>query len=332
MRRLCLFTALFIILAGLYWLLEGPEKNNASREPDTVLKGFSSANAGRITLTAPPADVTVLQRIDAGWQVSTAGQDTVYAADSSAVQKLLSNLAALKTGTVVSRNSKRHALYEVSPETGLLIEVADNAKRPLASLLIGKNGPNIFSTYVRAADSDAVYLVDGILKDKVSKTLNEWRDKNIFALEPGAIHAYTVAGDTRLNLQKSSGEWQAGDVEVSAEAVGRLLESFATLGAVDFAEGPLEEFGLDKPLRIITAEIDNETQATLLFGSAANAFQQYAKTADSDTIYIIEKHLLSMLCPALEELKAPEEEPSAEPIDTQPAAAQEENIDNKVKF
>ena len=310
MRRLCLFTALFIILAGLYWLLEGPEKNNASREPGAVLIGFSSANVERITLTTPSADVIVLQRIDAGWQVS-AGQDNAYAADSSAVQKLLTTLAALNTGSVVSRNSKRHALYEVSPETGLLIEMADSAQRPIAKLLIGKSGPNIFSTYVRAADSDAVYLVDGILKDKVSKTLSEWRDKSLFELEPGALHSYTVSGDMRLSLQKKSGTWQAGDVAVSAKAVGQLLQSFASLNSVDFSEGPLEEFGLTEPARVITAGLENGERTSLLFGSDTNAFQQYAKTADSDTIYIVEKHILGMLCPTLEELIAPEAEESA---------------------
>ena len=82
MRRLSLFALIFIVLASLYWLLEGQGK----RSPKTVhlLTSFEPAHVERINITSPGTGAIVLQRTDGAWQVST-GQAASYAADSSAV-------------------------------------------------------------------------------------------------------------------------------------------------------------------------------------------------------------------------------------------------------
>jgi hypothetical protein len=188
--------------------------------------------------------------------------------------------------------------------------------------MIGKSGPNIFSTYVRTADSDTVYLVDGILQAPASRTLNEWRDTTVFKIDPALVRAYRVSGSCSLSLRKSADGWQSGSGQTAEEeSAARLIRSFTSLRAADFAQGPLEEFGLAGPSRAITAECADGTRATLLLGNDANAFQQYAKTADADTVYIIEKHLLESLCPTIEQLNAPA--PDASP-DAAPAAGPSE--------
>ena len=113
--------------------------------------------------------------------------------------------------------------------------------------------------------------------------------------------------------------WLTGpeNTPVDTGAVTKLMPRFASLNAVDFAEGTLEEFALNEPSRTITAELGDGTQATLLLGADANAFQQYAKRADADTICIIEKYLVNMLCPTIEELNTPETA-EALPAETQP--------------
>ncbi len=321
MRRLSLFALIFIVMAGLYWLLEGSDSKHAVREPDHLLRGFEPANVERINITGSSTDAIALQRTDNVWQVATS-KGTTHAADNSAVQSLLESLIKLKAGSMVSRKPDRHALYEVSPETGLHIKALNHKKQTLADLLIGKSGPNIFSTYVRVADSDKVYLVDSILQNKVSKSLNEWRDKTIFAFDPELAITYTVTGDPSLTLKKTDGEWrlESENAPANTTAIEQTVRTLATLSAVDFAEGPLEEFDLAAPARTVTAEFEDGTHATLLLGRDANAFQQYAKTTDAETIYIVEKHILGMLCPTIEDLKAPEPEEGA-PTESQPATS-----------
>ena len=320
MRRLSLFAIIFIVMAALYWFLEGPKIKDANREPNNLLSGLKSANVERINISSANSDAIVLKRTDNEWQV-TADLKTFYTADIPAVEALLESLAQLTTASMVSRNSDRHALYEVSPETGIQIEVLGGGGT-LANVLIGKSGPNIFSTYVRIAEKDEVYLVDGILQNAMSKTLNEWRDKTVFAFNPDRVTTYTVTGDQNLALNKIDGKWLIGPENTSTNTtvVEQAVRTLATLNAVDFAEGTLGESGFDEPLRTITTEFDDGSQATLLIGNDANAFQQHAKTAASETIYIVEKHILGMLCPTIEDLKTPEpeEKTPAEPAELQP--------------
>ena len=320
MRRLSLFALIFIVLAGLYWLLEGRE-GKVSREPDHLLFGFEPANVQYINITPPGTETIVLQRNDEAWLVSRDGVS--YAADSPAVQALLDNLAALKTNSMASRNPDRHARYEVSLETGLRVETLDRDKRALAALLIGKSGPNIFSTYVRNDDSDKVYLVDGILQNAASKSVNEWRDKTIFSFKPEQVTAYTVIGTSSLALNKTKGEWLIGSEQAPANTavVEQAVRTLATLNAADFAEGSLEKFGLAAPAQTVTATFDDGTEAVLLLGKDVNAFQQYAKKADDQTIYIVEKHILGMLCPTMEELNAPVPDAAKEETPAAPAEA-----------
>ena len=97
------------------------------------------------------------------------------------------------------------------------------------------------------------------------------------------------------------------------------MRTLATLSAADFAEGSLETFGLAAPAQTVTAAFDDGKEAALLLGKDVNAFQQYAKKADDETIYIVEKHILGMLCPTIEELKMPATDAAKEETPAAPA-------------
>ena len=119
MRRLLLFALVFIVMGTLYWILEGPKDKNL--EPDYLLADFKPAKVQRLNITTSGSPEIVLQRADNGWQIS-ADDTTFYAADNSAIGALFDSLANLTTGSMVSHNPERHALYEVSPETGVQVE------------------------------------------------------------------------------------------------------------------------------------------------------------------------------------------------------------------
>jgi len=320
MRRLGLFALVFIVLAALYWLLEAPGSKPGARQDAPLLAAFTPGDIARIAITCPRNGAVELTRTETGWQVTVPGTESSYAADAASVQKLLDQIATLTAGTKVSRNPGRHALYEVSADTGLRVQAFDGNGTSAAAVLIGKSGPNIFSTYVRAADNDNVYLVDGILQGAASKTLNEWRDKSLFSFDPQNVQTYNVTGDCTLALSKNEDDWFAGpdNTPVDTDAVAKLMQSFAAISAADFADGALEDFGFARPSRIITVELEDETRVSLLSGSDANAFQQHAKRSGADTVYIIEKYQLDGLCPTIEELTTPEPDQEEPPdkIDT----------------
>ncbi len=177
-----------------------------------------------------------------------------------------------------------------------------------AHVLLGKNGPDIFSTYVRAKDAGTVYLVPGILKNMADRELKDWRDKTIWKLNEDRIGRYTVAGDKNLQLRKdAAGAWQAvcdgRTFAVEKNAAMQAVQSFAALKAVDFMDGKPKEARLDKPLRTITAVFDDGTREVLFVGADKNAFQQFVKPGSQQQVFIVEKSAIESLSPSCKDLK-----------------------------
>jgi hypothetical protein len=232
---------------------------------------------------------------------------TTYLADAAAVDKLLEIVTGLKAETIVSKNPKNFDQYEVTDQKGLDVRLADSDNRSLASLYVGKSGPDIFSTYVRVKDSDKVVLVGSILKTAFEKELKDWRDKTIFKLNKDDIIEYKVDGDMKLHLKKDEKQsWQVlapESFEAKKDAADDIMRKLAGLKAVDFAEGPLKEFQLDRPARTITASLKDGATATLLVGKEKNTFQHFVKPQDKEAIFVLENYNLESLCPALDKLK-----------------------------
>jgi len=153
-----------------------------------------------------------------------------------------------------------------------------------------------------------VYLVPGILKNMADRELKDWRDKTIWRLNGDRIAELAVAGDRNLQLKKdAAGAWQAvcDGKAFAAEksAAAKAIQSLATLRAADFIDGSPKEAGLDKPLRTITAVLDNGTREVLLVGADKNAFQQYVKPGSQQQVFIVEKSEIESFPPSCEGLK-----------------------------
>jgi hypothetical protein len=195
----------------------------------------------------------------------------------------------------------------VDAANGVDVQIDDAAQKSLAHFVVGKSGPDLFSTYLRQADGQEVVLCGGMLKMAFDRELKEWRDKTVFSLNQQEITDYQVKGDLQYHLQKTAGgSWEVIAPEKFSpkkEVAEDCLKTIAALKAADFAEGRLQDFQLDKPVREITVTLKGGAARTLLVGKDKNAFQRFVKTADADTIYVLEIYNLEKLSPALAVLK-----------------------------
>jgi hypothetical protein len=87
------------------------------------------------------------------------------------------------------------------------------------------------------------------------------------------------------------------------EKVDALLNSFSQLHSVDFPDGTLESFELDKPARSVTAVLKNGETVVMLIGREKNAFQSFVKIKHEPTIYLVENSVLQQLYAPAETLK-----------------------------
>ncbi len=170
----------------------------------------------------------------------------------------------------------------------------------------GKSGPDLFSTYVRNKASNNVILTTGMLKTDFGRELSDWRNKKIYSLKPSDITEYRVTDNMTTRFKKENDIWQAVKPElpdVNQETVKEAINKFADLEAAGFVYDNNTNYGFNKPQKIITATLVDKNSQTLIIGKDKNAFQYFAKKKGGDTIYIIEKHVINIICPSLESLK-----------------------------
>ncbi len=305
-KKVLILAAVLAALAALYFFSERTAAKKERKTEVSLVAGFDASQAAAVTITAPGKDAVILKKYGEAWKL-TAG-DRTYEAETAAVISLLGQVGKIKSATVASRNPKNFDSFEVSDGKAVDVKIEDAGSKVLAHVLLGKNGPDVFSTYVRAKDAQAVYLAPGLLKNMADRELKDWRDKTIWKLNRDGIVHYTVAGDKSLQLRKdNSGAWQAvcdSLVFVAGkDAAQSALQSFAKLTAVDFVEGNPKEAGLDKPLRTITAVFSDGTKEALFVGGDKNAFQQFVKAGSRQQIFIVEKSEIESFSPSCEGLK-----------------------------
>lgn len=110
----------------------------------------------------------------------------------------------------------------------------------------------------RVSGRNGVFQVSTTSADALMKSLSDFRDKRLFAVEKEEIERIelTTAGDDApILLERNDKAWffGPGDPEhVSSSEVNRLAAAIASLRAQEFETRPLEGTGLDAPLYSIT--------------------------------------------------------------------------------
>ena len=325
---------LAVLLIIVLFTGRGPKK--PSESATQMFPNFQSDSVAAITLKkAIKTDdeteykTTVLKHENDKWLVETSDN---YFADKKAVEDMLSTTSDFKTTRLTSKKSDEQSLYQVD-SSGIEVTFADGSDNIMAHFFAGKTGPYYPSSYVRQADSDSVYLVDSNLQSVFGKESDEWRDKTIFDFNAGNVTKLTIASEgTKIALQKSheslleveGGQWKLLEPEAAnakKDVVDGILNTFSSLKTNDFAEKKeLEEYGLDEPASIVSADLNDGTSQTLLIGTEESG-KYYVKRADQDTVFLVYKYNVNQLLKKIDDLKA-EELPEEETSDTDQKASE----------
>jgi hypothetical protein len=325
-RKTAILAIVLCFLILIFYLMESPLQNKG-KEEILLVPGFAKEETSTLYLNSPEKGELIFQKKEGSWAVEK--DQKSYPADSSPIDKLLSTVGELKIETIASKNPSKHEVFEVTEGKGIEVKIEDDAQNILAHFYVGKSGPDLFSTYVRQENASQVILTSGLLKVIFDKDLKDWRDKTIFDLPQDIIVAYEVKGDRQFQLKKTEDDrWEITAPEkfkAKKETVEDCLKTFAKLEGADFAQGPLDEFQLDKPVREVVATFQNGETKTLLVGKEKNTFQHFVKKNEADTIFVVENYGLEKLTPELEKFKEEdkekeEEQPSSEkpPVEKKP--------------
>ncbi len=185
---------LLVILAGIYLVSKLTEKEDRSFKSEMV--SIDSADVTKIVILPKlggDGKEVMFTKTGSEWKLESEGK--TYKPDASAITNILGELMRMKSERVAATDESKWKEFEVSDSTGTRIKLYKD-KKLMADLYVGKfnysqpKGPQNpyqqnkgkMSTYVRPAEDNEVYVVDGFIKMSIQANVDNYRDKTLCAV------------------------------------------------------------------------------------------------------------------------------------------------------
>ena len=208
-KQLKILGGVFVLLLLIVLIFENPfgkdEDEKRAEEAKSLFPDYSIELVSKIEIIAK-GQTTILAKQNDQWVVATMDN---YPADSEGVKDLLEKVAEFDNSRHESNNPKNQAEYQVD-SSGVEAKLLDAEEKMLAHLFVGKNTPGIFNSYVRAADSNDVYVGKGYLQSIFDKGERTWKDRTIFKFEKSHVTSIDIVSpeetiELRLDAEN---KWQ----------------------------------------------------------------------------------------------------------------------------
>ena len=229
-KQLLGLLATLVVLLGLAYLTGVFDRDASTVDVPDVEIPAETVEQMRVE---GPEQTWALQRQSGRWLITEPVQAQT---DSAAVARFVQDLGNLEIESVASNNPERYSRYGVDSTAKVVAATwADGAAR----LVVGNQGPDFQSVYVRLDDDPRVYLTRTRLA--VPDNLDRWRDKTIVALAPATVAAVLVEGPERsFEVKQGPDGWQVIDQGAEAPAdsaaVAQWLGRFASMRADGFID------------------------------------------------------------------------------------------------
>jgi len=286
-RTTLLLAVVLVLLAGAATLMESNRKRARSAEGPPVFAQFSAEKANRIEIESPGKKVALAKPGDR-WIVET---ENGRRADAERIQSILDALGKIQSKEVISRQADKHPTFEVT-DSAVLLTVRDGDKE-LASIFVGKPGPDFMSTYIRPKGEDTVYLAQVYLPSVVDPSIETWR--SYLLIPAGDVVAVTTKNSKEtVSVERSAnGAWtMKSPVEgpVRADVLQVVLDQLKRLKATAFADsavGRLAEFGLEPDTSSVEVRMADGATHKLIVGATNAANQSFTKLAGDEEVYLV---------------------------------------------
>ncbi|MFW6276004.1 MAG: DUF4340 domain-containing protein [bacterium] len=198
-----------------------------------------------------------LYKEQGNWKVKQ-GEDEYNALDGR-IKQMINALQELKTESIAGLDKSSWTEFEVTDSSGTRVQILYDGK-VTQEIIVGKSkyiqnqaqqvrqpmqynqpGGNMMS-YVRLADDEKVYMVEGFLKTSFDPNINSYRDKTIIDSEPAQWSSlqFNYPGDSSFTLVKKNKHWLIdGREPVDSNMVSEYFNKINRISGSEFAGGPL---------------------------------------------------------------------------------------------
>ena len=186
---------LLILQVGLAAIVFWPH-TQANAEAVALFPDLETANIVKITLEDNQNQQAELTRQGNDWVLADRGD---FPADGSKIEPVLSKIAALQTGRLVTQSAASHKRLQVAEDDynrRLTLETKDGS----VHILYVGSSPNPNTTHVRRDGQDETYLANDLTSWELGTTAQTWIDPTYVNLNREEI--------TRIVLENANGSFQ----------------------------------------------------------------------------------------------------------------------------
>ncbi|MDD5222582.1 MAG: DUF4340 domain-containing protein [bacterium] len=247
-----------------------------------------------------------LELKDLKWKIT---KPAAFPADESEINQILTELINLKADRFIAEKLEDPAPYGFN-RPRLLVTLALKDKKT-AAFRIGANAEG--GVYANRVGGDPVYLLDSQVLDKLTRNVNDFRDKTVINIERDALTALEFArpGTATVRMEKRTEDlWRVSypfSLDVDRFTLGNLFNEIRRATARDFVtDHPenLKRYGLDSPrLKVSFFGPNNKQINSLVIGKESSSEETFAKT-DAPTIYKIESARVNVILNKLQDVLA----------------------------
>jgi hypothetical protein len=217
-----------------------------------------------------------------------------FSTDSASITVALEKIESITKSTLSSDNPEKQTLFEVDSAKGTFVETFDQSGKSLGAVYIGKNGPDWNSNYVRAKNSNNVYLVPGGVKYSFFTDITRWRDKSILNFDQATVKAISLVnktGDTVTMTQDSAASWNISvplQAPAKSDVVNSMLSTLSRLNTAEFYnEIPADSVsGFGDPELTVTVNLPGGIK-TVVFGKKDANNRYFTRTNGKETTFLV---------------------------------------------
>ncbi len=291
---------------------------------DRHLLRLDTNNLDRIHIEASGQPATVLARHEQNWAITSrnngpANADEVGRLLNTLNEQLVSKFVA-DTATELPKYGLDEPLLKLTFSSYASENTAETGagEQPFLTLALGKveEGP----VYARIGEEPFIVAVPRELLNRIPVDPLQWQNTAIFKFKPEEIHRVSRVIDQEESLErngKKDWKWVNGQGAIDLTNLQSLLNTVASLRAVEWVGATLPEHGFEKPKLVVTftTTADNKTLHKLTIGNRTDKGLWYAKVDEREGTFWLSAPDMSALILPLKKA-----EPSA-PIASTPLAA-----------
>lgn len=280
-----------------------------SRGSDTVtgaleLPALAQGDVDTVTIEHGTDTIRLAKQSATAWMVNG------FPASLQAVGDLFEALRDTAQPELVAQTRSSFERMGVDTAGGRVLRLA-RAGKTLAHLIVGRQGQEFNSGYVRKPDEDNVYLWRNRVTSLVNRGVDDWRDRKIAAVTPDSVVTVEIArGKSRYAVHRSGHAWTfTGGGPADSGAVARLLEKYRNVTAGGFATPrQADSANASRPTRRATLRgTRGRALLALVFDSTAGG--HWVRQASGGTVYRIDPWDVEQLTPQEHTLAKPHPQP-----------------------